>query len=325
MEYGLNAKEWMQKCVFLLPEIEKRRIWEKKGFSSIFEYAAKLAGMSHEKVVDALRILRKIKDKPNLFEITEKKGINSIKPIITIVTKENEKYWAEKAKVMSRNTLSAFVKGLRDAKKLEDPHQQAIFDENRRTGPSKTSQPILEHLSSGKTIILMDLNPEIASKLEKLKGHGSWEDLMNEFIEMREKKLDEEKIKAVEQAVKDQKAKSQKDTKQPVSRHIPNAIKKHVLNKTNDSCAFPGCTKPMEILHHTKRFALQKSRGDQHIHEPDSIVPLCKAHERLAHLGLIQNEDGPPEKWKIRKKPDMNYFKSGKFTVDKIVNGFRTV
>ncbi len=31
-EYGLRAKEWMRKCVMLLPELEKREIWKKKGF-----------------------------------------------------------------------------------------------------------------------------------------------------------------------------------------------------------------------------------------------------------------------------------------------------
>ncbi|MFA6550124.1 MAG: hypothetical protein WCT36_02095, partial [Candidatus Gracilibacteria bacterium] len=44
--YGKNAKEWMQKCVLFLPEINRLRIWEKKGFKNIYEYARILAGMS---------------------------------------------------------------------------------------------------------------------------------------------------------------------------------------------------------------------------------------------------------------------------------------
>ena len=53
-DFGRNAKEWMRKCVLLLPEIERLKIWEKKGFGSIFEYAAKIAGMSREKVTKGL-------------------------------------------------------------------------------------------------------------------------------------------------------------------------------------------------------------------------------------------------------------------------------
>lgn len=327
IEYGRNAKEWMRKCVFLLPEIEKRKIWQKKGFSSLFEYAAKLAGMSRHTVEDSLRILRKIKDKPAIAQVAMKKGINCIRPVLTIVTKENEKYWAEKARSMSKNTLSVFVKGLRGVKKFNDLHQQAIFNESGRTGPAKNIHPGLEDLSaqeasrSGskltsvekasrsdfklapaqRTTVFMELNPETAEKLEKLKGNGAWEDLMSEFIKMREARIEAEKPVAVK-------------TK---SRHIPNPIKRHVLAKTKGLCAFPGCKKTAEILHHTKRFSLNKK------HDPDFIVGLCKSHERLAHLGLIENEDGPPEKWKIREKPDEEYLNSDKFMIDEMVNRFR--
>ena len=60
VEYGKNAREWMRKCELLLPEIERKKIWKRKNFLSIYEYAAKLAGMSKHKVDDSLRILRKI-------------------------------------------------------------------------------------------------------------------------------------------------------------------------------------------------------------------------------------------------------------------------
>ena len=33
VEYGRNAKVWQQKCILLLPEIDKQKIWLKKGFS----------------------------------------------------------------------------------------------------------------------------------------------------------------------------------------------------------------------------------------------------------------------------------------------------
>ncbi|KKQ71410.1 MAG: hypothetical protein UT33_C0009G0001, partial [Candidatus Peregrinibacteria bacterium GW2011_GWC2_39_14] len=68
--------------------------------------------------------------------------------------------------------------------------------------------------------------------------------------------------------------------------------------KTNNICAFPGCTKEYKYLHHTWRFALTKT------HDPDTLIPLCKAHERLAHAGLIENENLPPENWKIKLETD---------------------
>jgi hypothetical protein len=56
VKFGSNAREWTRRCVLLLPEIERHRIWERKKFGSIYEYAAKLSGMSRNTVDDALRL-----------------------------------------------------------------------------------------------------------------------------------------------------------------------------------------------------------------------------------------------------------------------------
>jgi hypothetical protein len=57
-----------------------------------------------------------------------------------------------------------------------------------------------------------------------------------------------------------------------------------------------------------------------HVHDPDHIVPLCKAHERLAHLGLIENEQQAPQFWKIRLNPDCD---DPKYEIDQIVEKYR--
>ncbi len=87
-----------------------------------------------------------------------------------------------------------------------------------------------------------------------------------------------------------------------------------MLLRTNGRCSYPGCTKLFKILHHTQRFSLQK------IHDPERLHPLCKAHERIAHHGLIEQEENLPEFWKIRKEPDHD---SPKFEVDQIVEKYR--
>ncbi len=192
--YGKNAKEWMRKCVLLLPEIEKQRVWEKKGFGSIYEYAAKLAGMGHVAVDDALRILKKIENKPLLQKVVEEKGIHAVRPVVAIVTKETEKFWAEKARTMSKNTLEVYIKEFRSLpcpgteNKTENPQQQA--DQS--------------------AILILNLKSVTAQKLQKLKGQRSWEELMSEFLQMREEKLTNDKPEAVVTQ----------------SRHIPAKIKK---------------------------------------------------------------------------------------------------
>jgi len=284
VEYGKNAKEWLRKCALLLPEIDRQQIWKKKGFSSIFEYAAKLAGMSRFSVEDALRVMKKVEDKPALRKIVEQKGINAVRPVVAIATVETADFWAKKAEIMSKNTLETYV---REYKK------QSLDGENFnrlecRTGtanqPEKgfNAQSTNLNLPPETKTLIMTLSPDVATELEKLKGKGSWDDLMNELLKIREEKLESEKPQPVETP----------------SRHIPTKVKNFAVAKTRGQCAYPGCTKPYKILHHTQRFSLKN------IHDPDHLIPLCEAHEHLAHHGLIANEDQSTDQWKIMLEPE---------------------
>jgi len=340
--YGRNAREWMRKCVLLLPEIERNRVWEKKGFDDIYEYAAKLAGMGHDAVNDSLRILKKIEDKPLLMEVVEQKGINCIKPIVNLIDENNEKFWAEKAKIMSKNTLQVYAKAFRD---------------DGRTGPSE----MLDFPQKKAILILIDA--DVAERLEKLKGGGDWNDLMKEFLKLREEKLAAElkeiERKEIKKIIK-KKNKTVDEVKQnegseiggtilnegmktmktmmaaaeqnndnsettvhkndlyKAKNHQPSTkIKKYVLHKTNHTCAFPGCTKPAEHLHHTERFSISGR------HDPDKIIPLCKEHHELAHDGLIENEDAVPSEWRVRRDTDFAYINDIKFLIDQRVAEYK--
>jgi len=302
IEYGRNAKEWLRKCALLLPEIDRQKIWQKKGFSSIFEYAAKLAGMSRSSVEDALRVMKKVEDKPALRKIVEQKGINAVRPVVAIATVETADFWAKKAEIMSKNTLETYVREYK--KQFREGENFNRLD--GRTGTAAQSEKgansSATHLgqSAGTKTIIMTLSPEIAAKLEKLKGNGSWDDLMNELLKIREEKLEAEKPQPVETP----------------SRHIPAKVKNFAVAKTRGQCAFPGCTKPYKTLHHTQRFAID------HVHDPDHLVPLCEAHEHLAHHGLIANEDRAPDQWSILLEPTWYDFKQ---VVDERVQEHRVV
>lgn len=273
VEYGRNAKEWLRKCALLLPEIDRQKIWQKKGFSSIFEYAAKLAGMSRSSVKEALRVMKHVEAMPALKKVVEEKGIQSVRPVAAIATPETADFWAEKARMMGKHTLETYVREYR-----------------KGFLPGEAAQ--------SEKIITMSLSPDVAAELEKLKGKGNWNDLMKELLQLRKEKLETEKPQAVETP----------------SRHIPAKVKNFAVAKTRGQCAYPGCSKPYEILHHTQRFALKN------VHDPDKLVPLCEAHEHLAHHGLIANEDQSTDQWKIMLEPTRYDFKQ---VIDRRVMEFR--
>jgi hypothetical protein len=79
-----------------------------------------------------------------------------------------------------------------------------------------------------------------------------------------------------------------------VTRHIPAGVKRVISLEHEAMCAFPGCHRKAEVNHHVRRFTLFPR------HFPEDIVPLCKAHEEIAHSGLIENEEEPPALWRVR-------------------------
>lgn len=264
VEYGRNAKLWMNQCKMLLPEINRQRIWYFKGYGSIFEYAAKLAGLSHGQVRDALRIMKRIEDKPALLKVAEEKGLGAVRPVATIATGETQEFWAEKAGEMSKNTLEVFVRESRP----------------RTTFNQKTIQ--------------ITLSQQTASKLEKLKGDRDWEDVIIELLSGT--------------------SLQKPDPVESKSAYIPAAIKNYVIEKYHGLCAFPGCNKEFDELHHTYRFSLTG------VHDPDQIVPLCKQHHDLAHHGLIENESKSPDKWQVRAFAQIDH---PKYQIDKFVQKCR--
>lgn len=305
-EYGANAKEWMKKCVLLLPEINKLRIWEKKGFGSIYEYAAKLSGMNRAKVNNSLRILEKIADKPALQKVVEKKGLNAVTPIVTIADVDNQKFWAEKAMQLTKNELETYVRDFKNGriensqsscqessllqiggfprKSGNGAENAGLFKENDKTISASLNVTASIDSPTPTKKILMELSPETASKLEKLKGDSDWETLMTEFVNAREEKIEQTKP----------------ETKESSSRHVPSKIKRFVLAKYNGRCAFPSCNRPYSELHHAERFFFDNK------HDPDTIIPLCASHHSLAHKGLIAEDDVKVSEFKIRFEKDLS-------------------
>lgn len=299
-----------------MPEIEKRRIWRKRGFSCIYEYAAKIAGMSREKVDNSLRILKKLEGKPILRKVAEEKGLNVIRSVLTISNNGGEEFWARKASEMSRHTMETYVREYKKQYGQVQSDQNVLSGQvkdkqiqicNFRTGPGAISEKstsdtgaagLIDKQTPAKIKITIDLDPETAEKLAKLKGFGEWDALMKELIALKEEKLQKEL-----EAEKPKKVETD-------SRHVPIKIQRYVMKKTNGLCAFPGCKRRAEILHHTQRFALEK------VHDPDRVAALCGAHHAIAHQGLIENEESSVASWRIIEEASRNKMK---YWVDKKV------
>lgn len=252
--YGERARLWRQKFTVLLPEVARRELYLKKGFGSIFEFAAKLAGMSKEQVQLVLNLDRNFADKPILREMLEngEVSINKLARIVSIATPENQLFWAVQAKILPKTSLETLV---RDEKNAEQSRKQN---------------------KDGATAVDMQnglFEPRIAPK--SLPGHQELLELQNKgidinalmlkFLEERELKIAQEKEKLSAQA------------ELTNSRYISAATRKILKEEHGEKCSIKTCIRPAKQIHHTQRFSLAKT------HDPKYLAPLCAAHHRIAH------------------------------------------
>ena len=244
-KYGAQTLEARRKFAGLLPEVYRRNLYEKKGFGSIYHFAAVLAGMSRKQVQRVLQLERKFEDKPILKEalMSGEVSINKLARVASIATSENQEELTEKAKILPQKALEVLV---RDEKQNCSP--KPLFDDDS----------VRAHR--------IDLSDEVQNKLGKLQDKGiDINKLLLELLEKREQEIAEEKEKLSQEAT---------PTK---SNYIKVAVKKVLQKEHGTKCSIPGCNKDAEVNHHTCRFALSKT------HDPKYLAPLYKEHHQIAH------------------------------------------
>jgi hypothetical protein len=287
-QYGSDIRSLQKKFASLLVEVEKRGLYKIYGFHSIHEFAAKLAGMSPGTVDEIVRVSKKLEDKPLLKNLMEEQGWSKLKVVATVATPETERLWAEKVKEMSKATLETLVREIKKQEEIRPGAEMSTLSFHV-TKETETKLRILKQ------------------KLEKEKGEVlSWNQVMEELL-----KRNSEVQEGVEESNLEKMKQTIQETLPKVSkRYIPASVKNYLHQKYHDQCGYPGCKYPSTIVHHTRRFSLIPN------HDPDFLVPLCKNHERLAHHGLIEQEEKQPENWQIRFQADHN---SEKFLIDQWV------
>lgn len=300
-EYGMNARIWMRKFAGLLPEVYRRKLYKRKGFGSIQEFAKKLAGMSEESVDKILRMSEKLKDKPNLLRQLETgtESWNKIEKVAYIATPETDQYWAQKVSELTQSTLEMVVQDCR-----KTASEITLESENQLQKWNQISFPL-----SPEVEIQMR---QIKHDLEKEKGEAAmWNDVLQFLLNQKavQKSRPQRTVQLCPSCI-------EKNIPEDCGRYIPSGVRNLVLARCGTKCVYPECRNPYEHFHHTKRYSLARN------HDPDFIVPLCKNHHHLLHTGLVENEEKDPSIWMIRKGPD---FHSQKYRIDMKVRSYSQI
>ena len=129
-KWGASVLAARRKFGGLLPEVFRREMvarvkggsWVKKrGFTCVYEFAAKLAGMSRPQVDDVLRTERRLADKPILREalLRGEVSVNKLARVVSIATVDNQREILGKVEALSNRALEVFVKDYKIANGTE--------------------------------------------------------------------------------------------------------------------------------------------------------------------------------------------------------------
>jgi len=306
---GFNARKWHRRFIAALPEVAKRRLYKKYGYCSIHEFAAKMAGVSRDNVDDVLRVSEKLAEMPMLKTLIAEIGLNKVRLIANIAKPETENYWAEKIQNMTKSSLRIFINeyfrsGTEDKKTAKIPQgegQSDLFNsESFRsqtidTSNSETTDASLQ-IRSKKTFTIK-IDDETEFELRKFKKHlerdrkepVDWNFTLKEMVKRAN---NDQKVL---QKLPDQKyISTSKPCTKTVSRAIPAKIKHELKQKYNGCCAYSGCNKPAEQIHHPESFASRPNH--------DNLTPLCKEHHDFVHQNANRWTDNKFKMFKLEKR-----------------------
>ncbi|MFA5793224.1 MAG: hypothetical protein WC897_05160 [Candidatus Gracilibacteria bacterium] len=287
--YGKRAIFWRRKFMGLLPEISKRKIYEKKGFSSIYEFSFKLAGLSEDQVRRVFNLEKRFNEMPILKNLLSsgEVSVSKLARVASIATLKNQESLAEVVKTLPRSAVETLVKDEKfalncakfDGKDFANSNQNGLFK------PQIEVKSVPGTVASLLELSKLNLNSAVTARLLELQNKGiDLNQVLTELLDRREEEIQQEKAKIAEEIEQNQARQPVAQSTKP-SRYIPARVRKIIQKEHGTKCSIPNCNKPAEQLHHTQIFALS------HAHNPAYLAPLCKNHHTLAHSVNIKVQE----------------------------------
>ena len=270
-KWGASALDARRKFAGLLPEVyrrdlaerEKGRSWLiKRGFSCVYEFAAKLAGMSRDQVDLVLRLEKRLEDKTVLRDalVSGEVSTNKLARVVSIATLENQRDLLGKVESLSNRALEVFVKDFKNQNGLGEP----------KMGDASLHVQTFE--------LDLELDEDVKNDLIEMKKKGiDVNQVLREFLRDRKEKLEREKSEVVEKQIRERDDRA--IIAMPANRYVPVEVRRVVIKEFGNRCSAPGCERPAENLHHENGFAIDQC------HDPRYLKPMCKGHHELAHTG----------------------------------------
>jgi hypothetical protein len=276
---GLQKLALTRKLYVLIPEIEKRKIYLKKGCSNIQDYALKYAGLSYSAVRNCLNVIEKASSFPLIEAEIPNVGLYKVQLALRIANRENEQIVVDKMKNMSRSALKLLV---------SEAKEYGLSGTDRQCKAVPLKMTISLSLEAIKKFNILKYKLKIDNE----------EKLLLAILELAEKQLSSSvKSKEIleEKLQKNNISSDAKFLPARILRYIPSSKKTEVLQRSKGLCEYPGCLSNIKIFHHIDRFSEKRNHKN--------IIGLCKEHHEFAHNNLMNEET-----FKFRFEKGVRYF-----------------
>ncbi len=280
VQYGEQARKWKTKFLGMLPEIERRKLYEKMGFSSTVHFAKVIGGASEDQVQTVMRVERALKSTPILHGllVNGEVSLNKMAKIHTIATEKNEILIANQVRILSNRAVETLARDMRnlasEAAELNDKRNDIV--NHVRHVPESTQEHTIE------------LAEDVKAKLRELQSKGiDVNEELRTYLEGRERQIHKEK-----ERIAGEEGRGAINIVR-TSRYIPQQTRDILKKEYGTKCSIHSCHKQSQQIHHTRRFSISAS------HDPHFLAPLCREHHEIAHSVDIQVQEA---KWRNMRK-----------------------
>jgi len=327
---GEQARIWNRRFLGLLPEAQRRGLPERMGCTSPAEFAAKKGGATWQAVRTVLEADRQLADKPAMraLLVTGTVPAGKLNVAARAATPDTDAVWAKRVRTLTWQGVEELARGSRTQDEVPPQEVEARalgYTPRQPDPPTDLAERVVElpvTLVAGERFLTMrdgfsrqrrrtvSMSESLVILMDGFSGKEPRRCLQVVYadpqgqsfvtptrwglVPLTRDEVDARKTTHDPVDLAELKRQAEVAAAETEGRALPEAVRRYVTARFGGFCAFPGCHRRAAVEHHAYRWALKKR------HIPDQIAPLCRAHETLAHRGLLAHELQDALSWRLR-------------------------
>lgn len=156
---GRDLKKAEKTVIESLIEVEGSGLHFRVGCSSMLQYVMDHMELSEAVALNAIAVARKVREVPELRSEVQTIGISKIRKMVSVLTRENQKEWIERAKTVSTRALEKAV--AKENPRAATPESAKYVSEKRLDLRLGVSEELMLKIRRGQDQVSRSLNKSV--------------------------------------------------------------------------------------------------------------------------------------------------------------------